>query len=67
MKGYKITIKMASGRRESAFTGYMKTREDAEKYAEWVGSEAQIKEVNRPRIVTYAVFDNDSVCGLRYI
>lgn len=67
MKGFKITIKMASGRRESAFTGYMKTKEDAEKYAEWVGSEAQIREVDRPKIATYAVFNSNSLCGLKYV
>lgn len=67
MKGFKVTIKMASGRRESAFTGYIKTRKDAEKYAKWVGNEAQIYEVNRQRIATYAIFDDKSGCGLKYI
>lgn len=65
MKGYKVSIKALGGQRIDCFTGYLKTREDAEKYAKWVGRTAKIKEYTRKKISTYAIYDE--INGFRYI
>lgn len=65
MKGYKVSIKALGGQRIDCFTGYLKTREEAEKYAKWVGRTAKIKEYTRKKISTYAIYDETN--GFRYI
>lgn len=65
MKGYKVSIKALGGQRIDCFTGYLKTREDAEKYAKWAGRTAKIKEYTRKKISTYAIYDETN--GFRYI
>lgn len=67
MVGFKVTIENLKGQRISCFSGYIKTLEDAKKYAEWVGSTARIKAYERNVIKTYAVFDESSCSGLRYL
>lgn len=68
MKGYKVSTKTLDGRRVDCFSGYMKTKEDAEKYAKWIGETARITEHERKRIATYAIYsDSDTICHLQYI
>ncbi len=67
MKGYKVSIKALGGQRVDCFTGYLKTLEDAEKYAKWVGRTAKIKEYTRKKISTYAIYDETNSFHLRYI
>lgn len=67
MKGYKVSIKALGGQRIDCFTGYLKTREDAEKYAKWVGRTAKIKECTRKKINTYAVYSETNSFRLKYI
>ena len=67
MKGYKVSMKALDGRRVDCFSGYMKTREDAEKYAEWIGETAKIKEYEKKSILSYAVYDDTNIFHLRYV
>lgn len=68
MKGYKVSMETLDGRRRvDCFTGFLKTKEDAEKYAEWIGESAEIKEYTRKKISTYAIYDETSDYRLRYI
>lgn len=66
MKGYKVTCKNLKGKRIDCFTGFLKTREDAEKYAEWIGQTAQIREYEKERIATYATYDESNFARLKY-
>ena len=67
MKGYKVTMETMNGKRVDCFTGYLKTKKDAEKYAEWIGETAKIKEYTRKKISTYAIYDETNDFRLRYI
>lgn len=67
MKGYKVTMETMNGRRVDCFTGYLKTKEDAIKYAEWIGKTAKVKEYARKKISTYAIYDETNNFHLRYI
>lgn len=68
MTGYKVTVNF-NGKRISAFTGgFFKTKEDAEKYLEWIGDEsAKVVEVKREKIVSYYKFDANAMCGIKSI
>jgi len=67
MKGYKVSIKALDGRRLDCFTGYLKTKEDAEKYAKWIGGTAKIKECVKKKISTYAIYCETNDYHLKYI
>ena len=67
MKGYKVSMEALDGRRVDCFSGYLKTREDAEKYAKWIGETARITEYERKRIATYAVYTDSNDFHLQYI
>ena len=67
MKGYKVSMKALGGQRVDCFSGYMKTREDAEKYAKWIGDTARIHEYERKRITSYAVYTDSNIFHLQYI
>lgn len=67
MKGYKVSIKALNGKRLDCFSGYLKTKEDAEKYAKWIGKTARIKEYTRKKISTYAVYSETSSFRLEYL
>lgn len=67
MKGYKVTMETMNGKRVDCFTGYLKTEEDAKKYAEWIGETAKIKEYTKKKISTYAIYDETSDFRLKYI
>lgn len=68
MTGYRITIALWNNRRVNAFTGgYFKTKEDAEKYCDWLGCgcEPKIITVEKEKIVSWYEFDENSMAGLR--
>ena len=67
MTGYKVSTKTTNGRTVDCFTGYLKTREDAEKYAKWIGDSAKIVECEKKKISTYAIYDeNNKFSHLKY-
>lgn len=65
IKGYRVKVTMSNGTKIFAFPGFIKTKEDAKKYAAWAGSDAEIFERERKKITTFWRFDETSLCGLR--
>lgn len=67
MVGYKVTMETLKGQRVDCFSGYIKTKEDAEKYAKWIGGTARIKAYDKDVIKTYAIYNENSCSGLKYL